>query len=105
MAKREHISLRCFNSPREAYHQLPDVEYDAVIVDSNLVIVTGFQLCNYLDRLGKRKPVIMVSAADKMERPDMSFIVKECVPKSYGMAAIFDSARRAARGSVAGRSG
>ncbi len=95
-ARRHNVDLRFFYSPRDAYHQMPDIDYDVAVIDYYLGIVKGPQLCNYLDRLGKRKPIIMVTAQGSTIPPEnTSLIVKDVLSKSMGIPAILDRVRLA----------
>lgn len=75
-----------YSSVSKAYEHAGDGPWDAAIIDYDLGRVTGVQFGNYLDRMGGRIPILLVSAlrvpADfKWPTPVSGFLSKKTKPE------------------------
>ena len=93
VAEKERMHLTIISSPREAYRALPTMRFDVGLFDYDLGVVTGIQLCNYLQQEGREVPVLLVSCSEKAEKWKWPASIRKYVSKNVGPYTILTVAR------------
>ncbi len=93
VAASQRVRLTTFCYPSDAYRELPNLDFDVAIIDYDLGRVTGVQLCQYLERLHRKVPVLLVSHLPKIEsRGSASDWIFRALNKGAGPYSILVSA-------------
>ena len=93
VAEKQSLKLSVFSSPEEAYKILPDMDFDVGLFDYDLGRVTGLQLVNFLQREGRRIPILLVSHLGEIEKWRWPASIRKSVSKNAGPYSILAIAK------------
>ena len=94
MGKQQGFKVITYSSPRLAYQDLAQLEFDLAVIDFDLGIVTGAQMSHFMEGIHCDKPIILVSGSDISQSIPSSKWVKETCLKKDGTLKIFSTIRK-----------
>jgi CheY-like chemotaxis protein len=95
VATGQRVRLTTMFSPKEAYQRLSTMNFDGALIDYDLGRVTGIQLSRFLEAMGWKVPVILLSQIQTLKREDWPETVLVSLNKSAGPYSILACARNA----------